>query len=225
MVLVVGAGPAGCVAAWELSQAGHEVTLIEKEPGRVKSCGGGLPFRAIERFGIPEDLVDRRVAAMVVHGPGGRTVRCEASDGFFTAMFRREVLDRWLFERALAAGARLVVGSFTGLATGNGRVRATVRTEEGETTLEGHALLGADGVGSRVRQAIGARAPRLIYTRQDRIEVAPTGEFEAAAHFWFDGAVAPSGYGWAFPKGDHIAVGLGNRGEHARALDRRQKRE
>lgn len=219
MVLVVGAGPAGCSAAHELAQAGHEVTLIERAPGHVKPCGGGIPFRAVERFGVPDELIDRRVTAMVVHGPGGRSIRCEASSGYYTAMLRRELLDKWLLDRALGAGAQFVVGSFTGFTIERGVVRATVRTEEGERTLEGHALLGADGVGSRVRQAIGSRCPRLIYTRQDRIAIEPFGEYAEAAHFWFDGAVAPSGYGWAFPKSDHIAVGLGNAARHAKGLE------
>lgn len=220
MVVVVGAGPAGCVAAKDLADAGREVLLVERDPGHVKSCGGGLPFRAVERFEVPEELIDRKVRAMVMHGPGGKTIRCEASDGYYTAMLRRERLDAWLLERALASGVGLLRGSFESLRQERAHVVAAVRTEEGVREIPAHALLGADGVGSRVRAQIGSPSPPLVYTRQERLALAPTGEYEDAAHFWFTSHVSRSAYGWAFPKGDHLAVGLGETREYANQLAR-----
>ncbi len=44
-VIVVGAGPAGCAAAYDLARAGKKVALLEKYPlPRHKTCGGGMPM-------------------------------------------------------------------------------------------------------------------------------------------------------------------------------------
>ncbi|RKY15929.1 MAG: FAD-dependent oxidoreductase, partial [Planctomycetota bacterium] len=55
-VVVVGAGPAGCVAAFCLAKRGFEVLLLERKgEGRFKPCAGGLSgatVRMLSRLGI-----------------------------------------------------------------------------------------------------------------------------------------------------------------------------
>ena len=47
-VIVIGSGPAGAMAAYELAKAGKRVAIIEKETlPRYKTCGGGLVFRGM----------------------------------------------------------------------------------------------------------------------------------------------------------------------------------
>src|SRR5574340_1663445 len=47
-ILVIGAGPGGTAAAWALSQAGHEVLMVDRaEFPRDKTCGDGLPPMAV----------------------------------------------------------------------------------------------------------------------------------------------------------------------------------
>src|SRR5215475_10842970 len=46
-VVIIGAGPAGCWAAYELARRGARVTLVDGSHPREKPCGGGVTGRAL----------------------------------------------------------------------------------------------------------------------------------------------------------------------------------
>ena len=47
-VIIVGAGPAGCAAAYDLRQSGRSVLLLDRhEFPRTKACGGGLTVKTL----------------------------------------------------------------------------------------------------------------------------------------------------------------------------------
>ena len=59
-VIVVGAGPSGCSAAYTLAKAGAKVALLEKQKlPRHKTCGGGMPMTVAQTLQLDEmrDLV------------------------------------------------------------------------------------------------------------------------------------------------------------------------
>jgi glutamate synthase (NADPH/NADH) small chain len=62
-VAVIGSGPAGLAAADQLNQAGHEVTLFEKD----KKVGGLLRY-GIPDFKLEKWVIDRRVTVMEQEG-------------------------------------------------------------------------------------------------------------------------------------------------------------
>jgi flavin-dependent dehydrogenase len=107
-VVVVGAGPAGSVAAANLAAAGAEVLLVDRLPlGRVKACGGCVNRAAVERLrrqglgldralegGVP--LREFRVMAR------GRRVRWPLAGG---VVVDRTRFDAALTEAAIEAGA------------------------------------------------------------------------------------------------------------------------
>ena len=80
--IVVGAGPAGSMAAYELTRAGVLVLLLEREPlPRYKACGGGLAAKTVRE--VPFDL--NPVVEDVCHSfavtfrQGGQFVRSSTS--------------------------------------------------------------------------------------------------------------------------------------------------
>src|SRR3954465_3355175 len=57
-VAVIGAGPAGTIAARDLARSGARVAIVDGSHPREKTCGGGGTARAIELANKPAALLD-----------------------------------------------------------------------------------------------------------------------------------------------------------------------
>ena len=79
-VMVVGAGPAGCAAAYDLTANGIRVLLVDRtEFPRRKVCAGGLTIKTIRALRYSVDpVIQRTVRRLTVScriGRGGGTTR------------------------------------------------------------------------------------------------------------------------------------------------------
>src|ERR1700728_183690 len=64
--MVVGAGPAGCAAAYDLAAAGQSVLLLDKKDfPRAKACAGGLTTKAVKALRYSIDPVVRKVVRRI----------------------------------------------------------------------------------------------------------------------------------------------------------------
>jgi flavin-dependent dehydrogenase len=104
------------------------------------------------------------------------------------------------------------------LRTRAGGVELAVRTAKGSETFCGPVLIGADGSNGQTRQlANGSGREPAWYSKRFALEAAipytalpnvvPAGD--AAEDLVFDFAPLVGGYGWLFPKGDHVNIGVG----------------
>jgi geranylgeranyl reductase family protein len=205
--IVVGAGPAGSTAALRLSRAGARVLLVDRERfPRDKPCGGGLTYRAVRHLPVPVDAVVEDVVERVELGfrYGKRFER--RSDGPLVLMTQRRRLDAHLAEQAAAAGADFRDG-----------VRATeLELEDGGAIVRfagsaasGQVVIGADGANGLTARSLG-----LLETRRHGVALegnVPYGSDEARfrGRALLDLGTVSGGYAWAFPKGDHVNVGVG----------------
>src|SRR5262249_35805646 len=102
---VIGAGPAGALAARTLAERGREVFLIDWQPRLEKPCGGGVPARGMARFGELLDGVPRNdVTSIRLVGPRGDEVSIPLTTPL--SIFARRDFDEGLRRRAVEAGAR-----------------------------------------------------------------------------------------------------------------------
>jgi geranylgeranyl reductase len=108
--VVVGGGPAGATAAWDLARQGRSVLLLDRV-GRIKPCGGAIPPRLVQEFEIPDGLLVARVTSARMVSPAERRVDMPI-DGGFVGMVDREAFDEWLREWAAGAGAIRRTGRF-----------------------------------------------------------------------------------------------------------------
>src|SRR5687767_6509299 len=156
-IAIIGAGPAGAMAAARLGRAGASVTLFDPSHPREKPCGGGLTGRALA---LVSDIIDiHLVPAVVVKSATVEGADCAAhvplidqgvSPDSSLLVISRAVFDRALTGAAIAAGARLVPEKVVDLSNGGHRV--TIRTDRREYEFD--QVLGADGATSLVRRKL-----------------------------------------------------------------------
>ncbi len=213
--VVVGGGPAGATAAWDLARTGAAVLLLDRA-GRIKPCGGAIPPRLIRDFAIPERLLVARARAARMISPAGRAVEMPIEGGF-VGMVDREVFDAFLRDRAAAAGAALRTGTFRGLAR-DADGTAVVQYDDAEgvaRAVRARAVVGADGALSQVaRQCMpGAGRARHVFAYHEIIRSPESGDagFDGdRCEVWYQGRISPDFYGWVFPHGPTTSVGSGS---------------
>ncbi len=210
-VIVVGAGPAGSTAARLLAQRGASVLLLDKRSfPRDKPCGGGVTVRAAS-------LQDVDLAPVIERTIYGATFSLRLGPAFrkryhlpLTYMTQRSRLDAFLAERAAEAGAIFHDGeALRDVDIRDGRSPGViVRTEGG--TYAARVLIGADGANSQVRMALALppwREEAVALEGELRLKGGVPSEWQD--HVGLDVGGLAGGYGWIFPKGDHLNIGVG----------------
>ncbi len=220
-VVVVGAGPAGASAAYAAACTGRRVLILEKaELPRYKTCGGGIigPSRDALPPGFELPLQDRVHA--VTFSLNGKLTRTRRSRQMLFGLINRPEFDAQLVEAAQKAGAELRTGVTVSRVEQHGSAVPDRRTvavvlSGGETVLA-RAVIGADGSASRIGAHVGVKLDQVDLGLEAEIPVPPTVAEDWAGRVLIDWGPIPGSYGWVFPKGDTLTVGvISARGEGA----------
>lgn len=229
-VIVVGAGPAGNAAGYDLARAGARVAIVEKHSlPRHKTCGGGMPMLVSNVLGMnmgelhdmnPDAFVEANTLYMrhtycfdnpvlsPMNGPQ------DADRPLSLWMVQRSLFDNAMAQRAAAAGADLFdsVSVKTLDIPRSGRITVNAEGKSGSWSAECETVIGADGANGIIAKCVGLRKTRAL-------AIAIEAE---VPHTWGAGhedlrpevchleyGAVPQGYAWVFPKGDHLNVGAG----------------
>jgi digeranylgeranylglycerophospholipid reductase len=217
-VLVVGAGPAGAVAAWEAKSAAPEldVVLLERDRavGSPVRCAEGVGDAGLREFANPDgaDWAARRITRVIFQAPDDtEVVVAERGVGW---VLDRTRFDAYLAAEASRAGADVRVGAEATAMARNGGDRWHVRVKERgqEEIYRARIVIGADGVETMVGRWAGLDTRVPSRDMESCAQYVLQGiEFDPdAIYLQFSDAIAPGGYAWIFPKAVGVAnVGLG----------------
>jgi geranylgeranyl reductase family protein len=206
--IVLGAGPAGSTAARHLARSGARVLLLDKAKfPRDKPCGGGVTFRADEANDLDlSPVTEREIYGVRVSAAMGRRFD-RTSPNLLARMTQRSKLDHFLAEQAAAAGAEFREGT---PASAIETDATSVRVRSNGDSYEARLLIGSDGVNGMSAKAMGlqpagehAVALEANYPADARVMA------DWERYIALDLGGIPGGYGWVFPKGDHLNVGVG----------------
>lgn len=207
--VVVGAGPAGCAAAFRLAAGGLKTCLIDKAIfPRQKLCGGLVTARSraiFERtFGRAWDAaLFSRPEEIAFFSAGRMLGRPHRRPDFHLAM--RFDFDHYLLGLAVGAGVEPRLGRRVETLDPE---RRSIVLDDGSRVAYG-ALVAADGVNSQIARRIFGRSfdnATIGFALETEAPLAALPE--QGGRLEIDFAAADWGYGWVFPKPGSITIGV-----------------
>jgi flavin-dependent dehydrogenase len=194
-VIVCGASFAGLAAARELFGTGARVLVLDRyEIGERQTSACAAPTGWLEALDVGE-AIRQTFGELVIHTPH-TTARMDLPWTFSTFDYRQ--LCGLLWDQCDARFETAKV---------NGSARAgedmVVNTDRGQLS----APLVVDCLGWRRVLGNGIQPPEAPLSRG--LEVHPHGANEDL-EIWIERGVVPAGYGWSFPAGDELRVGVGS---------------
>jgi flavin-dependent dehydrogenase len=200
-VLVCGASFAGLAVARELRDTGARVLVIDRyEIGERQTSACGIPTLWLEAMDLTGSL-RQTFGELVAHTPW-TTARWKLPWTFSTFDYRELCAELW--SQAQPAGSSAGELEFE-TAKVDGRTGFTVHTDRGDVS----APLIVDALGWRrvLSNAEPVQPPNARLSRG--LEVHPAGAGEDL-ELWIDARYVRAGYGWSFPAGDEVRVGVGS---------------
>jgi len=223
-IIVVGAGPAGSIAAWQAARHKVRVLLLEKdrEVGTPVRCAEGIAKKDLESI-IEQPVLPGWVASEIskfrIFSPDGTPVYVRIHEQGY--VLNRRLFDYGLALKATSAGAQLLTHAevFSVLKEGDFIRGVRVRVAGEEKEIKARIVIAADGVESRVARWAGIDSTIKLNDMETCVQYTlcniPVNT--DTCDFYFSKEFAPGGYAWVFPKGEGTAnVGLGISGNFAR---------
>ncbi len=216
-VVVVGAGPAGCTAAYYSSRQGLKTLLVErkKRVGFPVQCGELMPtlelvkkiFKNLpnpeELFIYPENVVEQEINELAV----GDSEKIHFTIEMSLCSIDREKFDNYLFRKAKESGAYTMTSTYFSDMKNDGTILLKRRNEEFKVKTK--LVIGADGIFSTVAKKNNLSRnekayPTLQYTLQNtKLE-------DDRVYMFFDRMNSPDGFVWLIPKKSRrVNAGLG----------------
>jgi len=198
-IVVIGAGPAGSTAAAAAAAGGATVLLLDKKEqiGLPVQCAEYVPLSLAAEVPIPADCIAQRVEGFMTYIQRKQVAQTRAP-GY---ILNRDVFDRYLADRAVQAGVKLVTKTQAVEVTDQG---VLIKHQGKLSVVKAGIIIGAEGPKSVVAQAMHCPPQTLAYAKQITVKLRKRSKW---AQIYFSPSI-PGGYAWLFPKNDLANVGV-----------------
>jgi digeranylgeranylglycerophospholipid reductase len=207
-VIIVGAGPAGSYAAYELAALGHDVAVFEEKtaPGLNVCCTGIISTECFDSFGISTNVISTKANSAKFFSPSGRCL------GLQTKKVQAYVVDRLLFDKAIASkaqsqGAHYFFSSqVIDIIPGKDSIQAETLCSGARELFTARALILANGFRPKLPRKLGlGKIKSFLIGAQAEVEAKEVDELEV----YFGREIAPASFAWLVPTSANKAyVGL-----------------
>lgn len=199
---------AGLAAATAAARAGARTVVLERaRHPRYKTCGGGLIGTSLAAIDAGVTVpVRERVDAATFTLRGGREFTRRRDDGGLLSMVLRDEFDEALRQAAEAAGAVLRQQTMV-RGVGQDDQHAHARLADG-SQVQAKTLIGADGSAGVTSRYLGVEFSQVDLGLEVEVAAAPAVQAQWQGRILIDWGPIPSSYGWVFPKGDRLTVGV-----------------
>lgn len=209
---VVGAGPAGLIAARELAGRGFDVKVFEEHPviGEPRHCAGILSVEGLKRLGVTpnEDFIQHEIKGGTIFSPSGAGIRITS------ARTRAYTVDRTLFDKFLAdvaldRGAEIELGHrIKALSTRDCRVVGV----RGDADVRSEVVLDAEGASGALARRIGLPRPEEGILAGVNVDMPNLEMEQGMVEVWLGEDLAPGLFVWVVPTGERgVRCGLATR--------------
>lgn len=195
-VIVVGAGPSGCITSEIIAKKGFEVLVLEEheEIGKPVQCTG-LVSKRIGK--IPNQIIVNKIKKAKFFC-FEKSFEIKSKENIF--VIDREKYDKFRAENARKAGVIFKLGTRF-LDFKNNKAITT------KGIYQTKILVGADGPNSTVAKVSGLELPKSLFYA---LQVNTFGNFEKeCVELWFSPEISKDFFAWVVPENEEVArVGL-----------------
>ena len=216
-IIVVGAGPAGSMAARYAAEQGVSVLMLEKDKnvGYPVRCGEAISKAGVEEFiDSNEEWINTHIKKFSFIAPDETEVLLKFDEKDEGYIVERKIFDYELAMTAVDEGTEILTSAYVnGLLFDDGKVSGVKYEHNGEQKEQkAKIVIAADGVESRVGRWAGLKTYVDFRDMECCVQITAS-EIpveQDTLYFYFGENVAPQGYFWVFPKGNNVAnIGLG----------------
>ena len=229
--IVVGAGPAGNVAAHRMAEKGYSVAVLDwREKLGDKLCTGIIGSDCLQRFPPSQQDIHREASSATVFAPSGKTHKIAREKPQAYILDRVAFVER-LAKRAQEAGASFSLGERVDqVHIRKSGVVVTAGSGNGVRRFEAKILVVASGFSSPLLQMVGlddgGRMEHMVGCQSEVIA-----DHIEDTEVYLGDPIAPGSFGWVVPlSGENALVGLvsrsrlnGHMGTFLSALQQRGK--
>lgn len=167
-IVVIGAGPSGCVAAMKLARRFNVLVLERCRLPRNKSCSGVLIRKSVNLVEKLVGKIPESVCCTPVRTTGLTIItsarRYDYLDGGLNVV--RSSFDNWLAEEASSRGARIVDEAVVTAISAGPAASVTFLKEGARTTVAAKLVIACDGVNGTSRRLLGLGVQEKVVTFQ-----------------------------------------------------------